>query len=336
MQKPILHVCLCLAAIISLYTLLQSQFPTRRQLPDVAHITAHVAVERLEQVLFGLDSKLEVQAFLKKNSLFATQFLGLAAGSEEGELVERLWAMVHNPHIQALYREVQQVFGDCAALRQQFEAAFRHLRFYYPNFKIPQLVTFITGMGTDLYVSKELIVIGLDFFLGESAKFRPIDLPQYILRAYQPTDIVPKTLLLLSQQFIKTQAADQTLLADMLHYGKAYYFAQAMLPEVKAHTLLAYTPAQLADVEGHQNVVWAHFIEHELFYVTNHFTKNKYITDRPFVSEIGPRCPSNIGRWLGWEIIKQYMQNHPKVGLPDLMRNCDVRQLFSLARYRPR
>ena len=336
MRKRAIIAGLCIAVLTSIYLVLKTRNSSQQYAPDVSHITVHVEVQRLEQVLFALDSKADIRAFLQEHADFATQFLGLSSPGVEEELAERLHAMIKNPDIQALYQEVQQFFGDCSAIRQQFEAAFRYLRYYYPDCKVPQLATFITGMGKDLYISPDLIVIGLDFFMGEGAKFRPIELPDYILRAYEPDYIVPKTILLLSQQFIETDSSDQTLLAEMLYYGKAYYFAQALLPDVKPSVLLAYTPEQLADVEQHQEVVWEHFIDQELLYVTNHLTKNQYVRDRPFVPEIGQRCPGNIGRWLGWEIVKSYMKKHTTVSLPALMSNPNVQELFTQSGYRPR
>ena len=336
MRKLVIISCLCIAVAAGLYAVLSAQASSRRKVPDVSHITVHVEIQRLEQVLFGLDNKEAIRAFLKDNTLFATQFLGLSSPRAEEELVERLYAMIKDPHIQALYQEVQRVFGDFSAIQRQFETGFRYLRYYYPAFKLPKLATFITGMGTDLHVSDDLIVIGLDFFMGEGAQFRPIELPPYILRAYQPAYIVPKTILLLSQQFIETNDTDQTLLADMLYYGKAYYFTQVLLPAVEASVILAYTPEQLAAVEQHQDIVWEHFIENELLYVTNHLTKHKYISDRPFVSEIGRRCPGNIGRWLGWEIVKRYMKKHTDVSLPALMSNSNAQELFIQSSYRPK
>jgi len=325
-----------MAISVGLYALLQAQYAAKKKPPDISNIEVSLEIQRLEGVLFGLESKQEIRAFLKDNALFAAQFLGLTSHEEENTLVERLYAMVHNADIQALYQEVQQVFGDFSAIQQQFEEAFRYLLYYYPDFKIPQLATFITGMGMDLYLSKDLIVIGLDFFMGEEAKFRPIELPQYILRAYQPAYIVPKTILQLSQEFIKTNDADQTLLADMLYYGKAYYFTQALLPKVEAAIILSYTKEQLAAVEQHQDIVWEHFIDQELLYVTNHLIKNRYLNDRPFTSEIGQQCPGNIGRWLGWEIVKSYMARHTEVSLSALMSSTDTQALFAQSKYRPK
>lgn len=335
-MKKIALYCLGIVVAGGLYITWITRTTPQKKVPDTSHIQVQLDVQRLEETLFSLDSKDAIHEFLQKHKLFAEQFLGVTSSEANRELTERLYAMIRDPHIQTLYREVQQVFGDCSAIQQQFATAFQYLKYYYPDFKIPQIATFITGMGTDLHISDDLIVIGLDFFMGEGAKFRPIGMPEYLLRGYQPAHIVPKICLLLSQQFIQTHDSDSTLLADMLYYGKAYYFAQALLPEVEASTLLDYTPEQLADVEQHQAVIWEHFIEHELLYATNHLIKNKYLSNRPFVAEIGPRCPGRIGRWLGWEIIKRYMKKHTDVSLSTLMSEPDTQKLFTQSKYRPK
>lgn len=335
MKKSVVILSLGIVAAGLLYVGLQ-KYDTQRSRPDVDHINVQVKIQRLEKKLFNLHDKKSIQAFLQENQLFATQFLGMSSFSTTEALTERLYAMIRDPHMRTLHQEVQHVFGELATIQEQFKTIFQYLKYYYPDFKIPQIATFITGMGTDLYMSEDLIVIGLDFFMGEGAKFRPIKLPEYLLRGYQPRSIVPKTILLLSQQFIQTDEQDATLLADMLYYGKAYYFAQALLPQVKASTLFDYTSEQLANVEQHQDVIWEHFIECELFYNTNHLTKNKYLSNRPFVAEIGPRCPGYIGRWLGWEIVKKYMKKHTEVSLPTLMNEPDTQKLFTQSKYRPK
>ncbi len=337
MRKAVIisFLCLAIGASLGLYIALKAPFSMHKNTPNVSKITLHIEVQRLEQTLFGLGSKEKIKAFLKNNPLFTEQFLGLSPHGDDEALADKLYAMSHNAGMQDLYQEVQRVFGDFSSIQQQFEQAFRYLRYHYPDFQIPQVATFITGMGTDLYVSKDLIVIGLDFFLGEGAKYRPLELPQYIHRTYQPAYITPKTILLLSQQFIKVDNTDQTLLADMLYYGKAYYFTQAILPNVEESMLLGYASEQLADVKQHQDIVWEHFIEHELLYTTDHLTKEKYLGVRPFTAEIGPKCPGSIGRWLGWEIVKKYMQSHTNTSLLTLMHNANAQEIFSQAKYRP-
>ena len=334
MRKVVISIGLCITLAVSAYVGWQT-FSSGQKLPDVSAITVSLNVHRLEQVLFQLDTKEEIRSFLQNHPLFATQFLALSPHSTQENIIAQLHAMVHDPGMQDLYQEVQRVFGDFTAIEQQLTQAFRYLKYYYPEFSTPQVATFITGMGIDLHVSQDLMVLGLDFFMGEGAKYRPQELPQYILRTYNPDNIVPRTMLLLSQQFIQADATDRTLLADMVYYGKAYYFAQALLPEIGEDMLLGYTQTQLTDVQHHQDIVWEHFIEQKILYTNNPIIKNKYVGDRPFTAEIGRTCPGNIGRWLGWAIVKKYMHNHPKVSLPTLMSTPNAQAIFTQSRYRP-
>ncbi|NJN42061.1 MAG: hypothetical protein HC811_07420 [Flammeovirgaceae bacterium] len=58
------------------------------------------------------------------------------------------------------------------------------MKYYYPDFKPPVIKTMLTGLETDLYVSDSLIVIGLDYYLGKGAKYRP-NMYEYMLRRYE-------------------------------------------------------------------------------------------------------------------------------------------------------
>ena len=334
MRKIAFFSALCVSVVACCNVIWQRQGIDFKRRPNIDNITIQLEIQRLEQVLFGLKTEEELEIFLQKNPCFTAQFLGLSPQDKRARWVAELYKMTHDPGMRDLYQEVQRVFGDLAAIQKQLTDAFRYLKYYYPDFEPPLIATFITGMGTDLYVSSDLIVIGLDFFLGERGKYRP-EMPQYILRTYQPAYIVPKIMLLLSQQFIKIQAKNSTMLADMLYSGKAYCFAQAMLPEVAPNILLGYTDAQLATVEQNQDIVWEHFIEKALLYTTDHEVKRKYMSDRPFTAEIDQECPGSIGRWLGWEILKQYMRRHPDIVLRTLMAEPEVQKLFMQAKYRP-
>jgi len=334
MRKLTITALILLASILGLYILYSVLSQPRRINPT--GISISLEIKRLEDSLFNLRTKSEVAMFLEENQLLVEQFFGLENDQEKAQLIDKLYDMISNTSLRELYQEVQHKFKDITKLQSQLEYAFKCLKYYYPTFEVPQVVTFITGMGSDLYVSKQLIVISLDFFLGGGAKFRPLRMPDYILRTYQPQYILPKLILLLSQQFNIENPKDNTLLHDMLYAGKAYYFTKTLLPEVSDAIMLGYTEQQYSDTEKHQRIVWQHFIDHALFYETNHMVKKKYLDDRPFTSEIGYGCPGNIGGWLGYQIIKKYMQNNRDITLPVLMKNTDTQHLFTQAKYKPK
>jgi hypothetical protein len=194
----------------------------------------------------------------------------------------------------------------------------------------------ISGLAKDMYVSDSLIIIGLDFYLGPEAKYHPIDLPGYILNRYQPRNLVPNTMLFISGRYTAGNPKDNTLLADMIFYGKAFQFAKQLLPCTPDSIFLGYTPEEMKDISGSREIIWANFIENEALYSTDQNLKDKFISERPKTFEIGENCPGRIGRWVGWEIVKAFMDNNPESRFTDLMENQDAQDIFTRSRYKPR
>src|SRR6185369_15207201 len=109
------------------------------------------------------------------------------------------------------------VFGDLSGLKQQFDEAFSNVKYYYPDFTPPKIQTVVSGLETDMLVTDSLIIVGLDFYLGRGAKYRP-KMYEYLLRKYDPNDIVPCAMLIygIEGRFNKNQPNDKTVLADMV------------------------------------------------------------------------------------------------------------------------
>ncbi|TDI72404.1 MAG: gliding motility lipoprotein GldB [Bacteroidetes bacterium] len=308
---------------------------SNRKLPDVDGLEVSVTVERWDQDLFGLEGKEQIAEFLKEHPLFSKQLLHIDQYPHDSVAVNYLHAFLNNPGSSVLQEEISQVFGDLDHLQEELERAFKYLRYYYPNAKIPQVYTAVTGFaGNDLFVSDSTVIIGLDYYLGDGATFRPLEFPQYILKRYRTEYIVPSIILLLSSGLNKTELEDHSMLAEMIYFGKAYYFARQILPFTADSLLIGYSGKDLSDVKEHQEVIWAHFIEKQLLYENNHLIKKKYMDERPKTLEIGNDCPGRIGAWVGWEIVKKYMAVQ-QITLPELMETSDAQQLFMQSRYKP-
>jgi hypothetical protein len=148
---------------------------------------------------------------------------------------------------------------------------------------------------------------------------------------------VPSVVLLngIDSRFNKINPADKTALADMIAYGKAYYFTKQMLPCTPDSILIGYTRQEMKGSREFENLIWSRFVEDQVIYSTSHLIKQKYIAERPKTVEVGEECPGRIGTWVGWQIVKKYMDTHPDVKLPELMNKQNAPQLFKESGYRP-
>ena len=295
-----------------------------------------VTIVRLDQQLFANPSPDSVRAFLDRNPVIAQLYFNANGAGSDTTLVRELTNRVVNPALNELNQQVQDEFGDMTDLRTQLAQAFTNIKKDFPDFRTPKVVTAVTGfLGPDLLVTDSLIVIGLDYFAGPTAKYRPTgpEYPGYILRRYQKDHIVPAIVFALSDKYNATNRTDQTLLADMVYYGKGYVFTKTMLPTVADSVVIGYTDKQLTETFNAQDIVWAHFIDNQLLYKSDPITKQRYLNERPFTAEIGPAAPGGISRWIGWRIVSSYYDKK-SISIAELMRTADARQIFEQSGYK--
>jgi len=129
--------------------------------------------------------------------------------------------------------------------------------------------------------------------------------------------------------------ADKTVLADMITYGKAFYFAKHMLTCTPDSVLIGYTAQEIEGSREYESLIWSRFIEDQVLFATSHLIKQKYIAERPKTIEVGEQCPGRIGTWVGWQIVDHYMATHKGVTLPQLMQVKDASRLFKESGYKP-
>ena len=124
------------------------------------------------------------------------------------------------------------------------------------------------------------------------------------------------------------------MLAEMIDHGKSYYLLSQLLPCTPNHILIGYTKKEWKDSFDNEVIIWANFIENELLYETNHQMKQKFLGERPNVYEIGEKCPGRIARWLGWQIVNDYVKNTGG-SVQELMAEKDASKILRLSKYKP-
>lgn len=305
-------------------------------IPEVESADLPLSIEHLEDTLATITSKEELIGFLTREPLIRDEMLRRAEYPNDSVFINEMFKRFTNPSIDTLLAETKRVFGDGSELESRFREAFANMRYYYPDFTPPKIKTVITGLDTDLFVSDSLILVSLDFFLGPEGTYRPKTY-DYLMRRYDPDDIVTSCLLIygISNRFNNTDLKDRTVLADMIAYGKSFYFAKHMLPCTPDSVLIWYTGEEIQGARQNEDLIWARFIQDKVLFSTSIIDKKNYLGDRPVTTQVGEKCPGRIGQWVGWQVVKEYMKSHPETTLPQLMQMRDAQALFKDSNYKP-
>lgn len=305
-------------------------------IPETSGIDVDITLTSLSDSLAGVNSKKELVKILDNHKALREFFFKRQQYPTDSAFINELYKRFTHKSFDTLALEVKRVFGNEQKLKEEFEQAFKNFKYYYPGSRVPRIETVVSGFDTDMYVSDSLIIVGLDYFLGTGAKYRP-NMYEYMLRQYNPENIVPSTMLIygIDPRINRIDEGNKTALADMVAYGKAFYFAKHMVPCTPDSVLIWYTPDEIKGAWKNQDLIWARIIEDKLLYSTSHMLKQRYLGDRPKTVEVGTECPGRIGQWVGWQIIKSYMKEHPDRKLPDLMQSGNPDKLFEESKYKP-
>ena len=296
--------------------------------------TLDLKVIRTEHELFASKSVEDVTVYLKKYPELATYFWHGYDYPSDSVLASRIFPQIQHPSVDTVYKESVKAFEKMNKVEKDLSEAFGRLKLFYPHAKTPKIYSAVSVFYNDLFISDSLIVLGLDHFIGDDATYEPQDIPDYILARYDKEHLPSIVMQFVAGHYVRA-GKNQSLLSDMIDFGKTYYLNSQLMPCTPDSILMGYTSRQMKDIKANREVIWANFVENELLYDTDHFIKKKFLSERPNVYEIGEDCPGRIGIWIGWEIVKSYMANND-IDIVELMDDTDHHKIFELSGYKPR
>ncbi|MFM6953872.1 MAG: gliding motility lipoprotein GldB, partial [Sphingobacteriaceae bacterium] len=102
--------------------------------------------------------------------------------------------------------------------------------------------------------------------------------------------------------------------------------------------LIGYTDTQSNWCKTYEADIWAYFIDEKLIFESDYPKIQKFLTDAPFTPGLGENNQSapKLGVWVGWQIVKKYMDKHPELAPKDLLVLHDAQQLLKDSGYKPK
>lgn len=250
---------------------------------------------------------------------------------------DQVWlTKMNDPQWRELYTEVQKKFPDFEPQRKEMETLFRHIKYYFPETRIPKVITVISEMDyhTKTIYADSLVIVSLELYLGKDHKF--YQFPAYLKQNFEERQIMPDV----ATAFVERKIApptDNTMMSQMIYYGKELYMKDLLLPAYTDAEKIGYTPEQIDWSIANEGYIWRYFIEGELLYNSDSKLAGRFINPAPFSKfylEIDNESPGRIGQYIGWQILRSFMQNND-IPFQDMLK-MDARQLFEKSKYKPK
>lgn len=235
-----------------------------------------------------------------------------------------------------LYDEVIKKFPNEDYFKDDLGFLFQHIKYFFPQFKTPTVV--ITTSDVDyknkIILSDSLLILSLDNYLGSDHLFYE-GIPDFISQDMKESQIISDIASVYAQKWIP-KPKQRTFLAQIIYFGKQLYLKDLWMTTAEDFNKIGFTKDEFIWIENNETEIWRNFVENEYLYNTNPKLSSRFINPAPFSKfylEIDNESPGMVGRYIGWQIVRSYMENN-KSNIQQLF-TLSAEEIFNKSKYKP-
>ena len=293
---------------------------------EISEINLDLTIERFDQ-MFASSGSSELPA-LKRDYpfLFSKRY------------ADSVWINRMSDPIQQLQNKaVDSVFQNFSRTESEIFDFYQHLKYYYKGLKTPRLITVLSDVDyrNKVVVTDSIVLIALDTYLGVDHEFYA-SFYDYIKQNLNKDQIVSDLATAYAERLIY-QPKRSTFLEEMIYFGKQLYFKDLLIPFKEDYEKIGYLPEQYEWAQDNEFYIWQYFVENELLYETDRKLLTRFIIPAPFSRfnlELDSESPGRLGQYIGWKIVKSYMENNTSPLVK--MLQMEATDIFKNAKFKPK
>ncbi|MCJ7467638.1 MAG: gliding motility lipoprotein GldB [Maribacter sp.] len=236
-----------------------------------------------------------------------------------------------------LLSEVGKAYADFDAETLGLEQLFKHIKYYFPDYRIPRVITVVNDVDYQnrIMLNDTVLFIELDSYLGPDHKFYG-GFPKYIAKGLDARYLISDVASAVAKKLVP-RPNDRSFLSQMIYYGKELYLKDKIMPSATDAQKIGYSEDELAWAQANEEPIWRNFIEQEYLYSTDRKLGPRFLDPAPFSKfglELDNESPGRLGRYVGWQIVRSFMERN-SITLQQLL-NLPAEEIFKKANYKPK
>lgn len=238
---------------------------------------------------------------------------------------------------QQLFQEIENKFQNIKPIEDDITQLFQHLKYYDKTFREPRIVTFsdYVDYRNKVIVTDTIVLIALDTYFGSDHEFYQ-GIPKYISQNLNVDQLASDMATEYSKKY-SFQIKNSTFLDDIIGFGKQLYFKDKMIPFKSDAIKIGYTQEQLDWAIANESYIWTYFVEKEMLFSTDRSLVNRFIAPAPFSKfylELDTESPGRLGQFIGWQIVRAYMEQNDTPFLKMMQMEAD--EIYNNVKYKPK
>lgn len=227
-------------------------------------------------------------------------------------------------------------------LEKDLTELFAHIKFYFPKFQTPKVYVF--SSATELYEepilyipAKKILFIDLSAFMGEKSEYYD-GIDNYVKKDMNPENVITRVSENIAADFIPVTPDQNKFLDKIVNQGKLLILQDAFLPKTPDQYKIGYSKSQQSWAISNEENIWNYFVENDLLFSDDSNLNERFLNKGPFskfYTEIDQKSSPRIGAFIGWQICRKYLAEHPEVTLQQFLQK-NATEIFNNCNYKPK
>jgi len=274
--------------------------------------------------------KLSKADLIEKNEIFLKQFDPIYTFewqnnlriNNQDSISVKTYQFYQSDYIRALEVEKTKLIPQVKNKEKDVNRAFNFYRYYFPQKTVPREIIYMNKLFSNINCSDSAITVALESYLNPALEVIQ-SIPNNQLYKWQrekmELEYLPRDILSNWIQVQLFEELDKSLAAHIVQAGKILYLVNATFPYRSEQYILRYSNSDYDWAKQNEFSAWEFLVREELLFKNNMRDKANWLNDGPTTLGLSKESPDRMGQYLGYKMVKKFMQENKEVSLTDLL-----------------
>lgn len=236
---------------------------------------------------------------------------------------QEVYDFYHSDYISAVEKAKLKYYKKLPQHEANLTRAFRYLNYHFGDSVLPYNIFFINKLFSTITCSDSSIAVGIEGYISPKDSIIK-KIPGQQLYEWQRNRMnihfLERDILF---SWIRTKLfpdINAKLAQHIVQAGKVLYILNACFPDSSAAYILRYSPKKYKWAVKNEDNVWDYLVKQQLLFKNDIKIKTNFLNKGPATEGLPKGAPDRMGQFIGYRIVKSYMNQNKNVTLRQLVK----------------
>ncbi len=247
---------------------------------------------------------------------------------------KKILRFLQTPDVKKINDKIITSYSNVDDIEEELSYVFSGIHYYFPTADLPSIVFCFSGLSKKVFYNNDTTLsVGTEFYLGSDFPLYSSYFYDYQLIGLNKKHLTVDVTRSILESNFPYNLDEKRLLEVMIYQGRLLFLTSVLLPKKQFQDILGYDDSQWEWATNNERTIWRTIVEKKHLLSSNEELIHEYTTETPFTMPISQDSPGRLGLFIGFQIVKSYMEKNQNIGLKELMLETNAQNLLSKSGY---